>query len=79
MAIEQGLTILGWFENLPKDEIPPEQIWEDSEGLEEWWGSVTAKREDGMPTVSGRRDTDDDDDEPVMVQNDYATFLKKQG
>lgn len=74
--------VLGWFENLSKDEIPPEHLWEDSEGLEEWWTGVAAKREDGMATVSGRKhdsDDDDDNDEPVMVQNDFATFLKKQG
>lgn len=63
---------------MPKEEIPPEHLWEDTEGLEAWWESVNDKREDGMRTVSGRRDDDDDDDGdgPVMVQNDYAKALK---
>ena len=78
MAIEQGLTILGWFENLSKDEVPPEHIWEDTEGLDEWWRDVAAKREDGVKSVSGRKDDDDDDDDgPVMVKNDYAEALKR--
>lgn len=79
MAIEHALTVLNWHENLPKDEVPPEHLWEDVEGLELWWKDVEAKREDGIPTRRGRgssNDSDDDDPGPEMVENDYARSLK---
>lgn len=77
MAIEQGLTVLGWYENLSSDEVPPEYLWEDAEGLERWWRTVEEKRNDGRPSGSGRASKDDDDDEePGMAENDYARFLK---
>lgn len=78
MAIEHALQVLSWYENLPKDEVPPEHLWEDVEGLEQWWGDVEAKREDGVATTRGRgsKGSDDDDPDPAMVENDYARFLK---
>lgn len=78
MAIEQGLTVLGWYENLSSDEVPPEYLWEDAEGLEQWWKKVEDKRSDGRPSTSGRSSEDDDEDpEPGMAENDYARFLKQ--
>lgn len=71
MAIEQGLTVLTWYENLPSEEVPPEYLWEDSAGLEMWWASVEEKREDGTSTS---RDEDGPDD---MAENDYARYLKQ--
>lgn len=79
MAIEQGLTILGWYEGLQKDEVPPECLWEDAEGLEQWWNDVEARREDGVSTNRGRGSSSDSDDEDPgreMVENDYARYLK---
>lgn len=76
VAIEHGLTILNWFENLPDDERPPEHIWEDAEGLELWWETVKAKREDGMPTNRGLDDHAQDDQSPHLTENEYARFLK---
>lgn len=79
MAIDQALSILNWHENLPEDEVPPEHIWEDTEGLEQWWADVKAKREDGAPINRGRGPSSSDgDDDPgrEMVENDYARYLK---
>lgn len=78
MAIEHALTILNWYENLSKDEVPPEHLWEDAEGLEQWWSDVEARREDGMPTKrgAGASSADDGDPEHEMVENDYARYLK---
>lgn len=76
MAIEHALIVLSWFENLPKEEQPPEYLWEDSEGLEQWWKAVEDKREDGRPTTRGRVDVETDQDSP-MAENDYARFLKQ--
>ena len=75
VAIEQGLQILNWYENLPKEDVPPEYLWEDAQGLEQWWESVEARREDGMPTQRGRGSSESDSDSDVMVENDYARFL----
>lgn len=82
MAIEHALTILSWHENLPSKEVPPEHLWEDPEGLEQWWKHVDAMRDDGVETQRGRgssNDSDDGDDRdpgPQMVENDHARFLK---
>lgn len=76
MAIEQGLTILAWYENLQKDEQPPEYLWEDPEGLEQWFKAVEEAREDGMATKRGLSDHDPDDQTPHMTGNEYARFFK---
>ncbi len=74
------MNVLSWYENLPKDEVPPEYLWEDSQGLEQWWAAIEDKRSDGMPTSRGRIDVpdgDDGDQPPGMAENDYARFLKQ--
>lgn len=73
VAIEQGLTILNWYENLPKNEVPPEHLWEDAEGLDLWWKAVEAKRADG--TSSGVVADDSDDSE--MTDNDMGREFRK--
>lgn len=71
------MTIWGWYENLQKEDVPPEYLWEDSEGLEMWWNTVNARKEDGMPTSTGYSDpAHDDRGGQEMVQNDLARFLK---
>jgi hypothetical protein len=80
VAIEQGLTILSWHENLSKDEIPPERLWEDSEGLEQWWARVEEKRESGMPVNNQRSTSDGANASPQgaeVVDNDLARALKQ--
>lgn len=76
MAIEQALTILGWYENLPSDEVPPEYLWEDNEGLEQWWEEVKAKHEDGLPIMPRRGSEDDDEESDEVTQNDLARIFK---
>ncbi len=79
MAIEQAITILSWHENLQEDEVPPEYLWEDPQGLEMWWKTVEAKREDGM-SIRGRGDSSDDageDTGPGQAENDLARYLKQ--
>lgn len=87
VAIDQALMILNWRENLTTEEVPPEHIWEDADGLDEWWQRVQAKRSDGMPMAS-RRESPDGEDEQMgwdgpkgsqgqeMVQNDLARALR---
>jgi len=43
-AISHSLRILGYFKNLPKDEIPPKNIWLDDEGLKKWFDGVDRAR-----------------------------------
>lgn len=71
-AIEHGLTILNWYENLPKNEVPPEHLWEDSEGLDLWWKTVEAKREDGTSSAGSS-----EDETPELVDNDLAREFKR--
>jgi hypothetical protein len=77
VAIEQGLTILSWFENLQEDERPPEYLWEDAEGLEQWWKRVEAKRNDGVETSRGVPDPAQSDQASKMVENDQARYLRE--
>lgn len=61
--------MINWYENLPKEEVPPERLWADAEGLEQWWARIERNREDG--TSGG-----DDDDSDGMQENDLARTLK---
>jgi hypothetical protein len=73
VAIEQAISILGWYENLQKNEVPPEYLWEDSEGLEMWWNSLDERREAKNHQY---RQGAGDDGESEMASNDMARFLK---
>jgi hypothetical protein len=46
MAIEHAYRILGWQENLVKDEMPPPWMWPHEEELEKWFDEVEASRKD---------------------------------
>lgn len=72
VAIEQALTILAWFENNSKDDVPPEHLWEDPEGLELWWERVRDRRERG---VTGRPDDDSTDED--LAENELARAFKE--
>jgi hypothetical protein len=70
--------VLNWLENLTKEERPPEYLWEDDKGLELWWATVEAKREDGTSISRGPTDDDDDDGQtPRQMENDHARYLKE--
>lgn len=84
MAIEHALNVLTWYENLQKEDVPPEYLWDDAEGLEQWWEMVEQRRQDGQGTdrLAGRSERSsesdgDDDQDPGMAENDYARFFKK--
>lgn len=72
VAIEHALQVINWHENLPKEDVPPEHLWADAEGLEKWWARVDARRDDGY--TGGADDDDSGPDE--MQQNDLARYLK---
>lgn len=43
-AISHAMRILNWRENLPDDEMPPEEIWMHEDELEKWFEEVSEKR-----------------------------------
>ena len=43
-AIQHAHTILGWFENLSEEEIPPGWMWPFPDELEEWFDEVKELR-----------------------------------
>lgn len=69
--------MLSWFENLQDEERPPEYLWEDREGLEQWWESVEAKRKAEMDTGRGSTDQAQNDPGAEMTENDHARFLRQ--
>lgn len=82
VAIDHALIVLNWYENLQRDEVPPEYLWEDVEGLEQWWKDIEARREDGAPTKRGSQITRNADDPSgdggtEMVENDLARSFKR--
>jgi hypothetical protein len=64
-AIYRAIAILG-FEQLPRDEQPPEAIWLDNRALRDWFKAVDAKRE---------READPNKQIEDPVQNDAASAL----
>ena len=78
MAIEQALTILSWMEHLTKDERPPEYLWEDPEGLNEWWARVEGRREARYSSAGGAGTEGGDADQGQdMAENEIAKQLKR--
>lgn len=71
--------MLSWFENFPKEDTPPEHIWEDPEGLEEWWDRVKERREI-RASGGGRQGPISDDDSGSADEfegNELARVLKE--
>lgn len=60
--------VLSWHEHRAEDEVPPEHLWDDGEGLDEWWKEVDARK--------GRDSFGSDDEEPEQVGNDLAAAFK---
>jgi len=43
-ALSHAMRILSYFKNLPKDEIPPKNIWLDDEKLTKWFKGIDKAR-----------------------------------
>lgn len=76
-ATNYALTVLSWFENLPKDEQPPKHIWWSDRLLDEWFENVRKDR-GGSRTRSKYDQADDapmsdsslaDQFRPTVVKN----------
>lgn len=68
-AINQGFTILSWYENFTDEEVPPEYLWEDGTGLERWFERVKENR--GLSTGGSSIPEGSE-----MTGNDYADVFK---
>lgn len=47
LAIEHARMILGWYENLPSDDRPPKEIWNNERRLKEWFDARFGKKGKG--------------------------------
>lgn len=67
-AIESGLTVLGWEDNLDEDEQPPKRIMDDPKKLKQHFAWVKRKREAEMDPKGSIRDQPIED----PVDNDVS-------
>jgi hypothetical protein len=78
-AISHGLTILSWFENNAEKDMPDENIWDDSEGLEEHWKAIRLREAGGLSSTADSDEQPDDDSGdfgPDVLGNDLADVFK---
>ena len=68
---KHGFKILDWYENLSKDEIPPEWMWTLDHELDLWFENVEAEREKKYGGNSG-----EDDLPGGMMRNELADELR---
>jgi hypothetical protein len=71
-AVNHAYVILGWQENLAKDETPPEWMWALDEELEKWFDEVEEARREKY----GLRD---DDTIVPMMQNQMTAGRRRRG
>lgn len=57
--------ILGWYSNLPKEEIPPRNLWWSGKLLDQWFEDVERRRN----KKSGKKSTYDEADEVPSMGN----------
>jgi hypothetical protein len=72
-AINHGLVILSWFENYVSEELPPENLWDDTEAVEEHFKRVKERKDaerDGHKPA-------EEDDPGDMMSNDIASVFKQ--
>ncbi len=43
-ALNEALTVLSWYENLPEDEQPPRHIWWSDDLVADWFRNVKEER-----------------------------------
>jgi hypothetical protein len=63
---------MAWYENYTKEEMPPEHIWEDTEGLDEWFERVRERR--GLPPSS----SSDSNETEELDDNEFARVFKEK-
>ena len=76
MAVSTALTVLSWYENLPKDEQPPREIWWSGELLDAWFAEVQDRRDSRSKGGRKRSSWDDGEDVPLS-DNDLAAEMRE--
>lgn len=76
-AINHGLSILNWYENYVEDEIPPEPIWDDAEGVSQWFKVIKKRHEDKFKFPGSGGDDDDEGTDNSMMGNDLADYFRE--
>lgn len=56
------------MQNLPREDMPPEYLWDDAQGLTDWWERVQFRRD---------AESAGEDVAPEMVENELARELKR--
>lgn len=65
-AVNEALMILSWHENLPKDEVPPRNLWWSGDLLDNWFEDVERRRN---KKLSGKKSTYEAADEVPSMGN----------
>lgn len=72
-SVNHAFKILDWFENLMKEEIPPEWMWPIDHELELWFEEVERKRDERYPSHG---DSSGDESGGHMMVNELAKDLR---
>jgi len=72
VAVNMGLQVIGWFENLPRKEQPPRSIWWSDKLLDKWFKNVESDRN----AKTGKRSSYDEADDVPMMSNELAEGLR---
>ena len=67
-AVNEALTVLSWFENLPDEEQPPRHLWWSEELVSEWLQNVKEKRKEGRG--GSRKSSYEQADDVPMQENE---------
>jgi hypothetical protein len=73
-AINHALGVLSWFENYVSEEIPPENLWDDGEFVEEHFKRIRQQKEDEREGWGGSKK--EADEESDLMSNDMASVFK---
>lgn len=72
-AVNHAHVILGWQENLAKDETPPEWMWSLDDELEKWFDEVEEARREKYGVSR-----DHDDTIVPMMQNEMTRNRRRR-
>ena len=78
VAVNTGLTVISWAENLPEDEQPPRSIWWSEELLDSWFKDVRTRRDEKYGRSRSSRTSYQQADDVPMSDNELAAEYRKQ-
>lgn len=78
LAVSAALSVLSWFENLPKDEQPPRHIWWSEDLLEDWFAEVSDNRKAKYGQGGRKRTSYEAADDVPMMENEVAAEYRRK-